>query len=190
MGSQPIPIEDHALDNLRFIRDTMERASSFTAVPGWGGVFMGLTALGAAWIARTQTSADKWLEVWLVEAAVALLIGALSLWRKAPVWSAPARKFVLGFAPPLLVGAVLTIATVRGGAYQLLPGLWLLLYGTAVTTGGAFSARIVPLMGVAFALTGIGALFSPPGWADGWLALGFGGMHVLFGLLIARRYGG
>ncbi len=195
MSSQPLPIEEHALDNLRFIRDTMERASSFTAVPGWGGVAMGVTALGAAVIARRQSSVQDWLTVWIVEVALALLVGIGFTWRKAhtgrvPMWSAPARKFILGFAPPLVVGAVLTIALARANAHAILPGLWLCLYGTAVMTGGAFSARIVPAMGVAFACAGVGALFTPAGWSDFWLATGFGGMHVVFGILIARRYGG
>ena len=77
----------------------------------------------------------------------------------------------------------------RTNADALLPGIWLCCYGAAVTSGGTFSVRIVPLMGVCFMVLGAFAL-AMPNWEDIWLGAGFGGLHVIFGLLIARRYGG
>jgi hypothetical protein len=191
----PIAIHEHALDNLRYIRGMMERAGSFTAVPGWGGVAMGLTAVAAALIASLQRSRPAWLAVWIIEGALALSIGLWTVRRKAKaahlsLRSEPARKFVLGFAPPVAVGALLTIALLRAGLFGPIPGVWLLLYGTAVVSGGAFSASVVPIMGSAFMLTGAAALFAPAAWGDALLGFGFGGLHILFGTLIARRYGG
>lgn len=188
-------LQDHALENLRFIRDTLERAGSFTAVPGWGGVAMGLTALGAALVGARQPRPDAWLATWLAEALLAVTIGGMALVRKAraagqPLASGPARKFGLSLMPPLLAGALLTVALQRAGLLAVLPGVWLLLYGTAVVTAGAFSVRIVPLMGLGFMLLGAAALFAPASWGNGLLAAGFGGLHILFGLAIARRYGG
>ncbi len=188
-------MHEHALDNLRYIRGMMERAGSFTAVPGWGGVAMGVTAVAAAVIASVQRSRDAWLAVWIVEGALAFGIGAWTVRRKAKVahlslWSEPARKFVLSFAPPVAAGALLTVALLRAGLIGPIPGVWLLLYGTAVVSGGAFSVPVVPIMGSAFMLEGAAALFAPAAWGDALLALGFGGLHILFGTLIARRYGG
>ncbi|HUU14417.1 MAG TPA: hypothetical protein VM182_12030 [Terriglobia bacterium] len=185
----------HAVENLRFIRETMERSASFTAVPGRGGILMGLTALGAAAVAAQQAGAHTWLVVWVLEAAVALLIGALAIIRKArtanlPILSGPSRKFALSLAPPLAAGALLTVVLFRAGMMGAIPGMWLLLYGAGVIAGGSFSVRVVPVMGVCFMTAGAAALFSPPGWGNYYLAAGFGGLHILFGAIIARSYGG
>ena len=192
---QPVAMHEHAMDNLRYIRETMERAGAFTAVPGWGGVWMGISALAAAWIASREPSFDEVLATWIVEAGVAFAIGAAAMWRKAKsgnhsLVSAPARKFALSFAPPLLAGGVLTLVLYRTGSGAALPGVWLLLYGTGVVTGGAFSVKVVPVMGICFMLWGAVTLFVPGAWSNLFLALGFGCMHIIFGFLIARRYGG
>jgi hypothetical protein len=191
----PVSLDDHARDNLRFIRETMERAGSFTAVPGWGGVAMGITALGAAAIASRQTSPLAWLLTWVAEAAVAIAIAVWTTVSKArgagsSLFSGPGRRFVYSFAPPLLAGALLTLLFARTGYTGVVAGVWLLLYGTGVVTGGAFSIRIVPLMGLCFMVLGAVALFSPASWGDALLAAGFGGLHIVFGAVIARKYGG
>ena len=191
----PSPIESRAADNLRFIRNAMERASSFTAVPGWGGVAMGVTALGAAALSRAAVTPQEWLGIWLAEAFLAFAIGLAAMTRKArrsqtPLFSGPARRFFLTLSPPMAAGAVLTIALERFGHIELLPGIWLLLYGTAVVTGGAYSVRVVPVMGALFMLLGAAALGSPQTWGTAYLAAGFGGLQIAFGLIIARRYGG
>lgn len=191
----PVALDDRARDNLRFIRETMERAGSFTAVPGWGGVAMGITALGAAAIASRQTSQLAWLATWLIEATAAIAIASWTTYTKAresgsSLFSGPGRRFVYSFAPPIFVGAILTLFLVRAGLNGIIAGMWLLLYGTAVVTGGAFSIRVVPLMGLCFMVLGAVALFSPSEWSNAFLAAGFGGFHVIFGAVIARKYGG
>ncbi|HUF14076.1 MAG TPA: hypothetical protein VMN78_13310 [Longimicrobiales bacterium] len=188
----PRALHDRALENLRFIRETMDR-TAFTAVSGWGHLAAGVTALVAAAIASGREG-DAWLWVWLVEAAVGLALTVGFSVRKArragtALTRGSGRKFLLGFAPPALVAVVLTPALVVAGADAILPGAWLLLYGAAITTAGTFSVRAVPTMGVAFILVGALALLFPDG-RDAWLALGFGGLHVVFGGIIARRYGG
>lgn len=192
---EPIEMQARAMDHLRYIRETMAKASEFTAVPGWGGVAMGITALLAAVFAGRTSSPDKWLAIWFAEGMVAMGIGALAMKHKAdaagePLFSAPARKFALSFAPPLLVGAILTLVLYRAGVANAIPGMWLLLYGTGVVTGGAFSVRIVPVMGICFMAAGAVALFCPLSYGSFFLAGGFGGLHIIFGLIIARRYGG
>jgi hypothetical protein len=193
--AQPVALDDRARDNLRFIRETMERAGSFTAVPGWGGVAIGITALGAATIASREARPHFWLLIWLGEATVALAIATWTTASKAReaqtlLFTGPARRFVYSLAPPLFVGALLTALLVRIGFTGAIPGVWLLLYGTGVVTGGAFSIRIVPLMGLCFIVLGAVALFCPWSWGNAFLAAGFGGFHILFGAVIARRYGG
>lgn len=194
-NSHPVPIGDRARDNIRFIRETMERAGSFTAVPGWGGIAMGITALGAAVIASRQTSPLLSLLTWVCEAVVAIAIAVWTTYTKAretgtALLSGPGRRFVYSFAPPLLVGVLLTFLLLRIGSFDAVPGVWLLLYGTAVVTGGAFSIRVVPLMGLCFMVLGTVALFSPASWGNFLLGTGFGGLHLLFGAVIARKYGG
>ena len=183
------------MDNLRFIRETMEASAAFTAVPGWGTVFVGVTALGAALIASRQAAAGEWIQVWFYEGLLGLGIGTAALLAKArrgerSLLAAPARKFALGLIPPLAAGAVLSAALVEARALSLLPGTWLLLYGTAVVTAGVFSVRVVPVMGVCFVALGAAAFVAPAHWADALLALGFGGLHVGFGAWIAWRHGG
>lgn len=194
-ADEPPALHDRAMDNLKFIRETMERASAFTAVPGWGGALMGVTAVGASFIAMQQTSNKIWIRVWLVEALLAFVVGAWAMDRKAkaiqtPLLSAPSRKFAFGFAPPIFAGMVLTTSFAKMGHTRLLPGVWLLLYGTAVTTGGMFSIRIVPVMGLCFMALGVAAFIAPVHWGDWLMMAGFGGLHIIFGLFIARRYGG
>ena len=190
-----VPLEDRAADNLRFIRETMERAGSFTAVPGWGGAAIGFTALAAAAVASHQPTAARWIFVWLAEAALAMVLAVLAVARKAraarlPLFSGPGRKFALGFAPPMIVGALLTAALYRDGDLRLLPGMWLLLYGTAVVSGGSFSVRVVPMMGICFIALGAAAAVSPAAWGNAYMMAGFGGLQILFGLIIAQKYGG
>jgi hypothetical protein len=184
-----------AMDNLSFIRSTMERATAFTAVPGWGGVAMGLTALIATLVASRSSEPGEWLAVWLSAAVLALGIGGWTMVLKArrggtTVFSYSGRRFVLSYLPPLLVGALLTLVLMRAGLYTALPGTWLLLYGTGVVTGGAFSVRVIPIMGFCFMALGAIALLAPASWSEWLLALGFGGLHIVFGIIIARRYGG
>jgi hypothetical protein len=192
---EPVEIHAHAMDNLRYIRQTIERAGSFTAVPGIGGMLMGSTALAAAWIASHQSSRGGWLSVWIFEALLAMAIGIAAAAMKSrrfkmPLLSGPGRKFIAGFAPAMVAGAVLTGILFRSGSTGLLPGMWLLLYGAAVVSGGGASVRVVPLMGACFMVFG-GAAFLASGIpGDAILAAGFGGTHIVFGTIIAVKYGG
>jgi hypothetical protein len=191
----PPALHDRAMDNLRYIRETMERASAFTAVPGWGQVVIGFTALIATYLATLQPTAGGWLKTWLAEAIISLLIAGWSMDRKArvtgvPLLSGPARKVAFSLSPPMIVGVLLTVVLFRAGLTGAIPGMWLLLYGTGVVTGGMFSVNVVPIMGICFMLLGALGLFTPA-WLGNWLmGVGFGGLHIIFGLIIARKYGG
>lgn len=183
------------MENLRYIRETMESAGSFTAVPGWGGVLMGLTALGAMFVASFQANVKQWLLVWITGAILAISVGAVTTFLKAraaglSLLRGPSRKFALSLTPPILAGGLLTVVLYLHGNVELLPGLWLLLYGTGVVTGGAFSVRVVPLMGLCFMFLGALALVFPGQWSNWLLGFGFGVLHMAFGFIIARRYGG
>jgi hypothetical protein len=192
---EPPALHDRAMDNLRFIRETMESAGSFTAVSGWGQAATGLIGFVAALIAARQETFRSWLLAWLSAALLSLLVSVWAISRKArrakmPLFSGPARKFLFSLSPPLLGGALLTIALGQAGFYEIIPGTLLLLYGAGVVTGGAFSVKVVPVMGLGFMLLGAAALFSPAAWGNWFMAAGFGGLHIIFGLIIARRYGG
>ncbi|HEX6082940.1 MAG TPA: hypothetical protein VF266_00340 [Thermoanaerobaculia bacterium] len=192
----PHSIHEQALDDLRYIRSAVENAGQFTAVSGRGGVAMGVMGLLAAVAAATQTAIPmRWLAVWLAAAAVAASIGILSMVGKSrragvSLVSAPARRFALAFFPAIAAAAALTIVLVGRGEFDLLPGIWLLLYGVAVSAGGALSVRVVPFMGLVLLLTGAAALLVPFAAANLLLGLGFGLVQIGGGLVILRRYGG
>lgn len=190
-----INIGDRAIDNLAFIRDTMERSTSFTAVPGYGGILMGATALAAAYIANVQTGLRESIVTWLAEAALAFAIGVLAMWQKSKIAgqslaSAPAKKFAMSFAPPLIVGIVVTLGLARYGYFYVLPPICMLTYGAAVVCGGAFSVRVVPVMGWCFMALGAIAFILPTSYGNLMMAASFGLLHIVFGAVIARRYGG
>jgi hypothetical protein len=156
---------------------------------------MGITALIAGIVAALEGSRVGAIGIWTATGIVALTIGLMAMRKKAgsadlPLLSTPARKFVLSFSPPLVAGALLTAALFWTGEVNPIPGMWLLLYGTGVLAGGASSVRPVPVMGACFMLAGTIALFSPPAWGNWFLTAGFGGLHIVFGCIIARRYGG
>ena len=193
--SNPPEMQARAMDNLRFIRETMEAAGTFTAVSGWGQVVIGVTAIFAALFAASQTAPVEWVLVWGGEAILALGISVWFMYNKAKTASLPlltgsARKLLFSFTPVAAVGMLVTFAFMKRGMIPLLPGMRMVLYGTAVVAAGAFSVRIVPVMGAAFILTGAVALFAPPTWSTALLIAGFGVLHIVFGVVIARRHGG
>lgn len=198
---RPDPVErdpalsERALDNLRFIRDTMERAGTFTAISGWGIASVGVVAMVAALVSRVRPTVAWMVGTWVVTAALCIALSLALTARKArrsriSMVSGPAQKLALAFSPAMIVGALLTAALLRIGANDLLPGVWLLLYGTAVVAGGAFSVRVIPVMGLCFMVLGAAALFAPPDVGQWLMVAGFGVVHVVFGIQIARRHGG
>lgn len=193
--TDPAPIREHALNNLRYIRDAMERAGSFTSIPGWGGVAVGVTAIVAAVLAGREGLSRDWMLIWLCEAVLAALIAGTAMVRKAARSSvsfrgAPARRFFVSYFAPIAAATVLTIFLARDGVYAALPPMWLLLYGASFISSGAYSIPVVPVMGICFMLLGIAACFVPFAVANALLGIGFGGLHVVFGWVIAQRYGG
>ena len=194
-GSNAVNIGDRAIDNLAFIRETMERSTHFTAVPGYGGMLMGVTAIAAAYIAAQQDYRIGWLRVWLLEACLAFAIGLLAMWQKSrltdsSLLSTPARKFALSFVPPLIAGVAITLGLWRYELYEMMAPVWMLCYGAAVVCGGAFSVRVIPVMGWCFITIGAAAFALPAMYGNWLLALSFGIVHVVFGVVIGRRHGG
>jgi hypothetical protein len=191
----PVSLQGHAIDNLRFIRDAMARAGQFTAIPGWGGVAMGVSALGTAAAASRADTQAHWTLWWLGDAVLATAIAMAGISRKAKrlqlsLLAAPAKRFALAYIPPLLAGALLTVVFIVNGLTARLPGCWLLLYGVAITAGGTLSVKVIPIMGVLFMAIGAAAFAAPAQYGDAFMAAGFGGLHIVFGLIIARNYGG
>lgn len=195
------PETGDALEDLRLIRETMERTSQFTGLPGRGIMLVGATALVTSWIAAQYSHwFSRWMFIWIVEAFVATTIAFVTGYRKAnsvgqSLLVGPGRRMLVALGPPLFAGAVLTIALYLNN-YQfrlatVIPGLWLLLYGSALMAAGAHSVPPVPVMGSAFLVLGAIVLVMNVPWAMNIaMALGFGGLHLGFGWYIARRHGG
>jgi hypothetical protein len=194
--AHPISLGDRAADNLQFIRETMEGSSRFTAVPGLGGLAMGVTACVAAYVANNYAPLRQdWLITWLVEAVVAFAIGLVAMWHKASrgdasLFSTPAIKFARGFVPPLIVGVAITVGLYRFGHFESMIPAWMLCYGCAVVCGGTFSVRIVPVMGWCFIAAGAICYVLPTGFGNTYMAATFGLLHIVFGAIIAKKYGG
>ncbi len=191
-----VNLSDRAIDNLKFIRETMERSTHFTAVPGYGGILMGVTAIVASYIANYHAPLRQdWLITWLVEACIAFAIGLAAMWHKASrgdasLLSPPARKFAMSFAPPLIAGVAITVGLWQFGHFEVMIPMWMLCYGAAVVCGGAFSVRVVPVMGWCFIALGIATFALPTNYGNWLMAASFGALHIVFGAVIARRYGG
>ena len=192
---EPAPIHEHALSNLRYIREAMERATAFTSIPGWGGVAVGITAIVTTVLAHPHVGTRRWLLTWLAEAVLAAIIASTTMFYKAQLANvsfrgAPARRFFISYFAPIAAGAALTYLLGFHGLYAMLPATWLLLYGASFISSGAYSLAVVPVMGVCYMVLGIAACFVPPAAANALLGAGFGGLHLIFGFIIARRYGG
>jgi hypothetical protein len=174
----------------------MVAATSYTAFSGWGLIAVGCGALIAGLVASRQTDLVSQLSVWLIDAAISVAIGIASVVLKArasaqPLFNGPVRKFSLSFAPALFAGAILTFFVLRSNSSaSLVPGLWLLLYGAGLAAAGALSVWVIPCMGASFLTLGIAALAGPVAWSNTLLTFGFAGIHILFGAVIARKYGG
>lgn len=193
--SEPPSLHGRAIDNLRFIRETMERSAHFTAIPGYGGALMGITAVVTAIIANNQPSIRAWLITWMIEACLAFVIGIFAMWQKAKsagesLISAPARKFAFAFAPSIIAAIILTSLLYFRNLFAFMPTVWLTLYGTAVVTGGAYSVKIVPIVGWMFVALGLISVFLPTDYGNLLMGLGFGVLQIIFGIVVARRYGG
>jgi hypothetical protein len=183
------------MDNIRFIRETMERAVSFTAMSGRCGVLIGVIGVATAFLLRTQAFSLVWLGGWIAAATISILAWTWASHRKAQaagmrLFAGPGRKFALSLAPAYVAAAVLTPALFQSDMAGMLPGMWLLLYGAGLITAGTFSIRIVTVMGLMFMALGAAALALPASWGDGFMAAGFGALNIIFGALIARRHGG
>ena len=193
--NQPGSLGDRAAEDLRFIRDAMARSATFTAVPGVGGAVMGTVGLAAAFVASLQPTPDRWLTTWLVAAVIAAGAGTLGIVAKAkraglPLNGPTARNFGIGLMAPLAAGAAITYALWTVGAYNLMPAVWLLLYGTGVLVGGVFTVPVVRLTGALFMVFGFAAVLMPPQFGNLWLGAGFGVLQLGGGVFIARRHGG
>ena len=193
---QSSSMEDmQAEDHIKYIRDVMERTSTFTAVPGWGMMAMGLTAVAATLVASKYLDTGLWILVWFIDSLIAMTLGGIAMGSKAhksgiPLQSGSGRKFIMGFLPALFAGLIISIGLWKADQVSMLPAVWMLLYGVGAVTGGAFSVRVVPVMGMAFLLVGAGTVFMPLYWGNMMMGVTFGGFHLLFGYIVARNHGG
>lgn len=194
--SERAALHEHALHNIRYIRDAMERATAFTSIPGWGGFAIGVSAIATTvYAARFAVQPRLWVITWLADAAIAMVIAAITMFAKArnanvSFTAAPARRFFISYSAPLIAGALITLALIRAGMFAPLPAVWLLLYGASFITSGAFSIRVVPVMGICFMILGVAACFVPLSIGNILMGAGFGILHIIFGFIIARSYGG
>lgn len=193
-AEEPIYLNRRAEENLQFIREAMENAGVFTGISGLGYMVTGFTAIAVAWVAAVQADKQLWFWIWMTELMVATFIASSLTYLKSrrqgkSLRQATIRKLLAAFLPAMVAGGLFSLVFYQLGLFEVLPGIWLTLYGAAVITAGAWSVRVLPLMGVLFMILGVFALFMPQA-GDILMALGFGGLHIVFGTLIWRHYGG
>ena len=188
--AKTVSLDTHAMATLRYIRESMD-AAGCVAVPGSAGIAMGIVGLAATALSLTPDLAAHWLTIWLLAAPIGSLAGWLLLTRSTS-WAfflgsgTPGRKLVLGLFPAMFAAAVMTAVLLAAGHAQAVPGTWLLLYGCALISASASTRVIVAWMGICFVAVGVTALVVPSPFHIPLLGSGFGGLHILFGILIAR----
>jgi hypothetical protein len=190
----PVPIESRALGTLSYIRSSIDAAGSL-AVPGAAGIVMGTIGMIASALTSVPALHTQWLGIWLAAAIAAFLMGGMLVVRQAtergrPLISGPLRKFLLCLCPALIAGAMLTFIFWQEGLERFIPGAWLLLYGSSVisasTVTNASNMRVIILMGTLFVVLGLAAFALPAPSHTLILGLGFGLLHLIFGLVIGR----
>ena len=190
------PIMDIQAENqIKYIRDVMSRATTFTAVPGKGMIGMGVIALVATAVALASLETLMWLYAWAGAVVVAPVLGFTLLVRKArrtgtSLRSGVGQKFILSFTSCIFVGFLLSIGLWSIDHLELMPGVWMLMYGVGTLTGGSLSIKVIPILGVLFIVFGAIALFMPLFWSNVLMGVTFGGLHLIFGTIITRNYGG
>src|SRR5688572_30947612 len=192
---EPTPIDSGAVENLRYIRSTIEAAHTSTTVPGKGCIAMGVTALVAVGIESIQRFEPYWLTIWVGAAIVACCAALWFMEQKARAQGlslrrAVAKRFFMTLAPAFIAGGILTAALAGQVDRELVTGMWLLLYGAGLAACGLFAIPAVFTAGLAFMALGTATLWLPPGSAHIVLALGFGGIHLALGTTIVRHHGG
>jgi len=189
-----VALESHALGTLNYIRASIDAAGTF-AVPGTAGIAMGTAGLAAAFLAAIPRLAGYWIPIWLMAAVGAAAVGGMLIARQSArgelmLYRGPTRKFILCLCPALLAGAVLTAVLAQAGEARLIAGMWLLLYGCAVLSATIMTAptsvRLLGSLGVLFVLFGAVAFEVPVRWHNLILGLGFGALHLIYGVLIGR----
>jgi hypothetical protein len=184
-----------AAEHLRYIRNTIEAAQTFTTIPGKGCIAMGAAALVAATLEAIPTLSAHWLPIWLAAAVFSAAVALYFMEEKArsqglSLRRAVATRFFLTLAPAFVAGGVLTVALMDSVGREVIAGIWLLLYGVGLAACGLFSLGIVLIAGFAFMGLGTVALAAPAAWVPWLLGAGFGGVHFLLGALIVRDHGG
>ena len=187
-GSNTVALDSHALGTLQYIRASID-AAGLLAVPGSAGIAMGAIGITATVLASLKALAPYWLEVWLIAGLVAIAFGTALMTHQLVIhgtvlYRGPLRKFLMCLCPPLLVGAVLTWQLWLRAEFTLIPGIWLLMYGCAVMAASTLTRRALAVMGALLAVLGVIALQVPVSFQNAMLGLGFGGLHLLFGILI------
>jgi len=210
--------QDHSLETLKEIRSIMERSARFLSLSGWSGIWAGLVALGGAAVAynfindvqyeysvRMVRRADsifaytqsfefaKYLLLAMVTFLVAFAGGFYFTYRKnkqagVKMWNSASRKMVINLAIPLLTGAVVTVAfAMRGDWIYVSPGC-LIFYGLALINGSKYTVSDIKYLGLIEVMLGCAGLFINPGYGLYLWAFGFGVLHIVYGIIMWRKY--
>jgi hypothetical protein len=188
--SNTVHLDSHALATLRYIRASMEGAASFV-VPGSAGIALGFIGIVAAGLSLAPALHEHWFEIWLIASITAAAAGSVLLLRESSLrglqlLGTPIRRFALCLLPSLTAGIVLTAVHWSSRNMHAIPGTWLLLYGCALISASTVTTRTIGLLGALFAALGLMAFILPDSLQMPMLGAGFGGLHIVFGIIIGR----
>lgn len=182
-----------ALGAIRQYMDRSTKSAHYTAVSGF--IAGAATLVGCAvLLARNGLDVPPLVEFAVVWSAVALvaLVGVLwSTLRKArardeEVLNTPTRMVLGALCPAGFSLLALTVALGAHGRVDLLPGVWLLFYGTGLFSAALFARREFQKIGVTALVLGAAALACPPGWGTLFMGVGFGALHLAYGVTAWR----
>jgi hypothetical protein len=186
-----VSMDEHARATLRYIRASMDAASSL-AVPGSAGIAVGIVGVVAAVLAALPALQTHWLLVWLASAPVACMLGVAVVVRQwsrqgRSVFGASGQRLALCLLPCLAAGAALTAVDLSEGHLHAIAGTWLMLFGCAVIATSVLTVRLLAWLGALFMAFGVMALWLPTSVHNLLLGAGFGGLHLLFGAFLIGR---
>jgi hypothetical protein len=188
--TKTVALDTHAAATLQYIRSTMDAAVSLS-IPGSAGIAMGTVGVVAAAMSSAPALHGYWLPIWLSAAVIAATLSGLRMARQSSLqgftlFGAPVRKLLLCLFPGLFAGAVMTGVLWESANSHAIPGSWLLLYGCALVSASATTTRMIGILGGLFVVLGLVGFALPDQWQMAALGAGFGGLHLLFGVLIGR----
>ena len=200
--------ETTSLDTLTDIRKMMEKSSRFISLSGWSGIVAGICALAGAFFANrtlagayennqpdatnlegVKTSLTLIAAVVFASAFLAAFLFTYVRSRRqgTPIWGTIAKRLLWNTMLPMAVGGLVILHLLTTENYSLIAPYTLIFYGLALINGSKYTLGEIRYLGYLEIILGLIGLWFPDYWLFLW-AIGFGAMHIIYGLMMWWRY--